>query len=512
MVSLSLKWFVPLHVATASTVTSLPLTVRGTEIIDARGQPLGLRGVNWFGFETEFQVPHGLWTREYQDMLTQIKSLGYNLIRLPYSIEALRSDHINAVDFSLGRNRELEGKTPLEAMDLIIEEAERQGLMILLDSHRLNNRQPAELWYDDEFSEDDWIDTWRMLAQRYRDRKNVIGADLQNEPYGRASWGTGDRATDWRLAAERAGNAVLDINPNWLIVVQGVENNVPGQRLARHWRGGNLEGVRRFPVRLSKPDQLVYSVHEYGSGVFDQPWFSEPTFPANLFERWETGFHYIVTQGIAPVFIGEFGGRQVDSQSTEGIWQRTFVHYIQANRLSFAYWSWNPDSVDTGGILTDDWQTVDAPKQDLLSQLLPDAPRSRPVPNRSPGSVPQMSPTPTSPRSSEPTPPSSVSSTSATALRTEFMLQSDWQTGFCVSVRVTNQGNTDIRNWRLRFEMNQATINQSWNGHFAQQGTQYSVTPPEWGATLQPQQTVDIGFCAEKQGEDYLPGQIRAIE
>ena len=77
----------------------------------------------------------------------------------------------------------------------------------------------------------------------------------KNEPHGKASWGTNDQATDWRLAAERCGNAIQAINPNWLIVVEGVENNVPGQKLKIHWMGANLEGVDRFPVRLSRPQQ-----------------------------------------------------------------------------------------------------------------------------------------------------------------------------------------------------------------------------------------------------------------
>jgi len=51
----------------------------------------------------------------------------------------------------------------------------------------------------------------------------VIGADLHNEPHGPATWGSGDVATDWRLAAERAGNAILKVNPDWLIIVQGVQ-------------------------------------------------------------------------------------------------------------------------------------------------------------------------------------------------------------------------------------------------------------------------------------------------
>ncbi|NEP59997.1 MAG: glycoside hydrolase family 5 protein, partial [Symploca sp. SIO2G7] len=295
--------------ATNSKVTiKLPLSTKGSAIIDATKKPVLLRGVNWFGIETDKHAPHGLWKRDYKEMLSQIKSLGYNVIRLPYAVQSLNSPEVSGIDFSIGSNQELYDKSPLEVMDEIIKEAERQELLILLDSHRLNNQRIPELWYGDGFTEEDWINTWTILAQRYQNQANVIGADLKNEPHGRASWGTDDQETDWRLAAERAGNAILDINPNWLIVVEGVENNVPGQNLKTHWMGGNLEGARNYPVRLSHPKQLVYSIHEYGPGVFDQPWFSEPNFPDNLYRRWEFGWHYLATEGIAPVWIGEFGG------------------------------------------------------------------------------------------------------------------------------------------------------------------------------------------------------------
>jgi endoglucanase len=44
------------------------------------------------------------------------------------------------------------------------------------------------------------------------------------------------QATDWRLAAERAGNAVPAANPDWLITVEGIDC-YSGDC---YWRGGNL--------------------------------------------------------------------------------------------------------------------------------------------------------------------------------------------------------------------------------------------------------------------------------
>jgi len=351
---------------------AMPLSTAGAKIVDAKGKAVVLRGVSWFGMETETHLPHGLWARGYKKTLQQIHDLGFNLIRLPFSLQALRSGKISGIDFNKGSNRDLQGKTPLEALDLIIAEAQRRQLLILLDFHRLNDREIPELWYGDGFTENDWIGAWRMLALRYRRQKNVIGADLKNEPHGRASWGTGDLKTDWRLAAERAGNAILKVNPDWLIVVEGIEKNVPGQKLPGHWWGGNLEGVRKFPVRLSAPNKLVYSPHEYGPGVHHAKWFDEASFPNNLTRRWETGFYYIVREGIAPVLVGEFGGRKVDSKSKEGIWQRRFVDFIKQKELGFVYWCWNPNGGDTGGLVKNDWQTVESDKLKLLDRLLRD--------------------------------------------------------------------------------------------------------------------------------------------
>lgn len=337
------------------------LHTEGGHLVNAEGNRVILTGINWFGLETESFAPHGLWARNWEDILDQVRELGFNTIRLPYSNALLESGSMpNSVNYDL--NPDLEGLSGLQTMDKIVEGAGGRGIKIILDRHRPGASAQSELWYTAQYDEQRWIDDWVMLAERYAGDDTVIGADLHNEPHGPATWGTGEEATDWRLAAERAGNAILAANADWLIIVQGIEQ-FQGDW---YWWGGNLLGASEQPVRLDVPDKLVYSAHVYGPGVYPQPWFDVPEFPGNLAQIWDGHWGYLAREGIAPVIIGEFGGRSV-GEDKEGIWQRELVTYLREHNLSYFYWTLNPNSGDTGGLLLDDWQSVDADKRELLS-------------------------------------------------------------------------------------------------------------------------------------------------
>jgi endoglucanase len=338
-----------------------PLHTEGARIVDSNGNEVRLTGVNWFGFETETFAPHGLWSRNWQEMLDQIASSGFNTIRLPYSNQALEAGRKpTGIDYD--KNADLKGLTSVEVMDKIVEGAGRRGLRIILDRHRPTAQAQSDLWYTDQVSEERWIKDWVALAERYKGNDTIIGADLHNEPKGSASWGDGNTKTDWRLASERAGNAILEANPDWLIVVEGIEK--VGNDY--YWWGGNLSAARNAPVRLIKSDKLVYSAHDYGPGVYRQNWFLTSDFPANLPAIWKAHWSYLQLENIAPVLVGEFGGRSVGID-LEGVWQRTLLTYLKDNGINYTYWSWNPNSGDTGGVLKDDWLTLDKAKVDVLS-------------------------------------------------------------------------------------------------------------------------------------------------
>jgi len=321
-----------------------------------------LTGVNWFGFETSAFAPHGLWARNWQDMLKQIAQTGFNTIRLPFTDQLFDPGSKPNINYQL--NPDLKGLQGLALMDRIIQGAGKLGLKVILDRHDPVADLRPPMWYTNQMSQARWIQDWVMLAQHYRGNETIIGADLANEPHGPATWGDGNPSTDWRLAAEQAGNAILSVSPDWLIIVEGIEQ----YHGDTYWWGGNLEGAAQYPVQLSEPNKLVYSAHDYGPELYPQSWLqaSNPAELAHMLPAvWEKHWAYLQTSGTAPVFLGEFGGSSM-GQDAEGVWQRSLVNFLKTNNMSYAYWSWNPDSGDTGGILQYDWKTVNQSKLDIL--------------------------------------------------------------------------------------------------------------------------------------------------
>ena len=328
----------------------------GGHLEDARGRPFSIRAINWSGLETSQQSLGGLETEDYGSILVRIKADGFNVIRLPFSNEMVE----NPLPFSTrpladGKyqaNQDLIGLSSLEILDRIVDKAASLDLRIILDNHRSEAGSSAEangLWYTDRFTEAAWLDDWTTLARRYLNSPAVIGVDLRNEPHnaltGGACWGC-EGPRDWRLAAERAGNLVLSINPKMLVIVEGTDS-AQGQTT---WWGGNLAGVRVAPVRLSRPSQLVYSAHVYGPTEYKQPWFSERTTAPQLWSLWDRQWGFISNADLAPVLVGEFGmpEQEMESEATkpgsEGQWFTSLLSYFSLHpNLGWAYWSLNAE-------------------------------------------------------------------------------------------------------------------------------------------------------------------------
>lgn len=494
------------------------LSTKGNQIVDSTGAPVRLTGINWFGMETDNHTFHGLWASvTWKSMMDHMAQLGYNTIRVPFAGDALASG-AQATSVNTNTNPDLVGLSPLQILDKVVAYAGQLGMRIMLDRHRPTAAGQTALWYTPTVSEASMTADWTMLAKRYAGNPTVIGGDLFNEPHAEGTypngtgscWGCGDTARDWRLAAQRIGNAVLAANPNWLIVVEGVScldgsvpnpwDSIPDDPMACDWWGGNLSGVAQNPVNLSVANRVVYSAHDYGISVYDhQPWFdttANPTFPANLPAVWDHFWGYIYKQNIAPVIVGEFGTTLADPR--DALWLKALVSYMGtgSSGISFTYWSWNPDSGDTGGIVQDDWVTVNTAKQSILQPALvpPVAtvgtPTSTPTPTTTPGPTSTPTTTPTS------TPTSTPTANPGTCTAT-VTISNSWSGGFQAAVSAKNGGSSTLNPWVVTFTVpSRVTIGSGWNGTFTQSGTTVTVTAPSWAAALAAGATASPGFTA----------------
>jgi endoglucanase len=374
----------------------------GNKILDSDGTEVRMAGINWYGAETPDYLVHGLWAQDYHTVLNTIKSLGYNVIRIPFSNQLVESDPVptNYTTYANGAaaNQALDGQTALEDMDTIIAYAGSIGLRVILDNHRSEAGETNEangLWYTSAYPQTNWIADWRTMATRYSASKftfngnpTVIGMDLRNEPHLSGSgattgscW-TGDTATNgcptslttqnWPVAAEAAGDAILAINPKLLIFVEGNDcySGVCG------WQGGNLIGVASNPIVLDVADQLVYSAHDYGPNLYQQAWFNSSTTPASLDAVWNKYWGYISADDTAPVWVGEFGtdNTSADIENTaagsQGQWFESMVGYLQSNpQINWTYWALNGE--DTYALLDNNYDAtpVSSLKQSLLEGI-----------------------------------------------------------------------------------------------------------------------------------------------
>ncbi|WP_448192535.1 cellulase family glycosylhydrolase [Azospirillum sp. sgz301742] len=356
------------------------LHTSGGQIVDSAGHDVKLTGVNWFGAEGYAFVPQGLWIDSYQHHMDNMKSLGFNTIRLPWSDAMLDGGGRMPTGIDYSKNPDLVGLNALQVFDKIIQYADKTGMKIILDHHRSDDGASANengLWYTSAHPESTMIANWKMLAARYANNSSVIGADLHNEPHGPATWGDNNTATDWAHAAERIGNAVQSVNNKLLLFVEGVEQYQGNT----YWWGGNLDGQKNYDVHFNTPDQLVYSVHDYPPSMAGFGWFNDSSYPNNMPAKWTSAWGRLIQNDQHPVLVGEFGTRL--EQYKDQQWLPKLVQYMDGDwngdgkidltngqqGASWTYWAWSPGSGDTGGILKSDY-TVDYNKVNAIKPAM----------------------------------------------------------------------------------------------------------------------------------------------
>lgn len=337
--------------------------------LNVNGIPFILKGASWFGFETTNNVFHGLWAQDYHTLLKFLSTNGFNAIRVPFYLDLVLNDATpNSINF-YQMNADLQNLTSLQVLDKVITAAADMGLLIMLDLHSFLPGTFMEdgLWYDATHPEALVLKGWDTLISRYGNQWNVVAFDLKNEPFS-TTWG-GPISTDWSAATVRISNHILSSTngSRFLLFVEGTASSPPCAQNC-FW-GENLQGPLANPITISNQKKLVFSPHCYGPSVAVQPYFSDPTFPANMPAIWDAHWGTVNKITGQAVVLGEWGGQMANP---DGTWLNAFVAYLlQKGLTSQFFWCLNPDSGDTGGLLDNDWITPIQPKLDLLQTLAP---------------------------------------------------------------------------------------------------------------------------------------------
>jgi len=341
-----------------------PFKVKNGYIYDKNWIKVNLFWINWFWFETKNHVMHWLWSRNWLSMIKQMKGLWFNSVRIPVCPSTIHWVAVNSINYDI--NKDLKWLNSLEILDKMVETFSKEWFYILLDMHRPDcnaiSETPQISWY----SLKSWNNDLSYLTKRYKNIPNVIWIDIKNEPHWKSKWGNGDINTDWKLQAEYVSKDILKNNPDILIFVEWIEkNDWKCEWNKNHWWWWNIEPISCYPLKIPKSN-LVLSPHIYWPSVYNQAYFNESTFPKNMPAIWEKQIGRFVWE--YPIVPWEFGWKY---DWKDKIWQKEMINWFKKKDIcTFYFWSWNPNSWDTGWILKDDWKNINTEKDNNLKRLM----------------------------------------------------------------------------------------------------------------------------------------------
>lgn len=238
--------------AAAPLILAPPLRTSGRHIVDKEGQRVKLASINWYGASDIFFAAGGLDVRHRDEIAATIREMGFNSVRFPYSdqmvienpiipveIISANLDLLDGYDLKQGlhhREHEVSGPRALDVFNACVKAMTDAGLAVIINDHITNAHWCDGFnlcdssWKNDHLgfckikqTTESWIENWKTIMRPFIDNPLVVGCDLRNEP--RGLWGTMTWKS-WATAAEQASEALLDLQPDWLMVVEGMSRQI----------------------------------------------------------------------------------------------------------------------------------------------------------------------------------------------------------------------------------------------------------------------------------------------
>ncbi|KAI1505156.1 glycoside hydrolase superfamily [Biscogniauxia marginata] len=383
-----------------------PFVASGRWITDATGGKVTYAGVNWPG-SLEAMVPEGLQYQSVEDIVSKIKGLGMNAIRLTYATEMVDQYYDNgesdvtiqrAFTDALGQedgmtlynrivtnNPSFDAQTTrLQVYDAIAAECARQEIYVHLDNHIskagwcCSPLDGNSWWGDTYFDVDNWTRGLSFMADHGKSWPNLMSMSLRNElriPLTDTQLASSSyNWEDWYTHVRQGSDAIHSANSEVLIFLSGLDSD---KDLSAVVQGSDLEpGSGKF----SKDDfdgyanKLVLELHAYdnifGAGPSDCSVVED--------ELYDAGFEALSDDATNqfPVVLTEFGIEQ-NGTAAQDPYVSCLLDYVSSQNAGWMIWQLGgsyyiregtQDRDENWGLLSHDWSDWRA--QDFVNNSL----------------------------------------------------------------------------------------------------------------------------------------------
>ncbi|KAL7619360.1 hypothetical protein AAE478_009897 [Parahypoxylon ruwenzoriense] len=397
----SLSWASPLKIDNqdrADTWPYGPLVTSGRDMKNARGDNVVYAGANWPG-HGEVMIPDGLQYQSIESVVSKIKSVGMNAIRLTYAIQMIDEIYSNdgkdtsvkdsfvkalgqtngAKVYSqfLAKNPSFnDSTTRLKVFDAVAAECAKQNIFVHLDNHMSRaawccSTTDGNAWFGDkDYNVDNWVRGLSYMANHGKSWPALTSMSLRNELRKPDSNSTLRSQSynwqDWYTNIKKGTDAINSANPDLLIFLSGLDFDtyitpvVQGTALTP---GSGRFSTNDFNGYVNK---LVLEIHNYQNSAS-----SCSSLKSSLYS---SGFQALHTEdsktvNVFPVLLTEFGFQQTETE-----WQKTYAsciaEYLSEEKAGWFIWvisgsyyirSGGQDFEETWGLLNHDWSDWRSP-------------------------------------------------------------------------------------------------------------------------------------------------------
>ncbi|OTA55855.1 glycoside hydrolase [Hypoxylon sp. EC38] len=409
MAKLGQRYWLPVLLAVAETFASLntpratwpngPFVTSGRWIQDVAGSTVTYVGVNWPG-SLDAMIPEGLQYQSIESIVSRIKSLGMNTIRLTYATEMIDQYYDNgekdisiqrALTDALGQdggtsvynkiianNPSFNSETTrLQVYDAIAAECANQEIYVHLDNHVSKagwccTPLDGNAWWGDQyFNIDNWTRGLSFMATHGKSWQNLMSMSLRNElrtPLSNFTFASESyNWENWYTYIKQGSDAIHSANGDVLIFLSGLSSDqdlspvVNGTELTPGSATFNRDDFSGYA------NKLVLELHAYdnilGPGPSDCSKVEDKLSNA--------GFKALTSDATNqfPVVLTEFGLVQ-NGTSAQDPYISCVLDYVSSQNAGWMIWAIQgsyyiregiQDHDESWGLLVHDWSDWRSP-------------------------------------------------------------------------------------------------------------------------------------------------------